>query len=146
MHVPPSHSPRASFLVQEATHTTTRLDNGTPQSHHQKDPFIMLPRTLIFPRTSCLLRSYLLSYCAPQKGRRTSLKHTFQILQRYHADMTKHSRSNASEKVKLYFLTHRLHTAVTVIELNSHGPKDHTWCRYNTRPLSKALHKPEAGT
>ena len=90
---------RASFLVQEATHTTMRLDNDTPQSHHQKDPFVMLHRALIPPLTSCLLRSYLSSYCAPQEGQRTSLKHTFPILRRYHADLAKHSRTNAPEKV-----------------------------------------------
>lgn len=61
---------RASFLVQEATHTTMRLDNDTPQSHHQKDPFVMLHRALISPLPSCLLRSYLSSYCAPQEGQK----------------------------------------------------------------------------
>lgn len=28
----------------------------------------------------------------------------------------------------------------TVMELNSQGPKDHTWCRHRTGPLSKAPH------
>lgn len=82
---------RAFFLVQEVTHTTMCLDNDTPQSHHQKDPFMMLPRALISPltRAYCVATSRVI--VPPPEGQKDKLQHTFQILQRYHADMTKHS-------------------------------------------------------
>lgn len=122
------------------------LDNDTIVSSPERPIHDATQNTSV--STNQLPTVQLISYhCTSQNGRRTSLEHTFLDFSAMPCRYNKNSRNNATEKVKP-----RNDTAVTVIELNSHGPKDHTWCRNAIGPLSKALpnrigsQEPETGT
>lgn len=131
---------RTSFLVQGVPHTTVCLDNDTIVSPQKGRSVHDAAQNTSFAAnqvpTAQLATSCVIAPPAPQGQKDRPQAH-------FPDSSEIPCRCNKSTAGPMLLEKQRLEIAQlpqTVMDLNSQGPKDHTWCRHRAGPLSKAPH------